>query len=212
MHAEPRFWDGIAEQYASKPVDDPGAFERKIAHTRALVEPDHVVLDIGCGTGSLALILAPHCAEVHGLDISPEMTRIAREKARDGGVDNAHFHVGAFTGEGPESPDVPNVLDGILAYSLLHLVPDRDAVLARIFERVKPGGFFIASTVCLGDSWVPYRPMLTAMRWVGKAPWVDVVTRDAILDAIRCAGFVEVQAPDVGAKSDILFTVARRPA
>ncbi len=211
MHAEPQFWDGIAEEYAAKPVDDPAAFERKIAMTRALMEPDHVVLDLGCGTGSLCLILAPDCREVHGLDVSPEMMRIARDKARDAGVDNAHFHVGAFTAEGPESPDTPDAVDGIFAYSLLHLVSERDAVLARIFERLKPGGYFVASTVCLGDSWVPYRPLLAAMRWVGKAPWVDIVSRDAVVESIRRAGFVDLETPDVGAKSDILFTVARRP-
>ena len=66
-----RFWDSIAEKYAAQPVEDQAAFDRKIAITKEHMEPTDVVLDIGCGTGSLALILAPHAAHVHGLDLSP---------------------------------------------------------------------------------------------------------------------------------------------
>ena len=43
MTADPRFWDRIAERYAAKPVDDPAAFERKIAITLdRLSEPEDV--------------------------------------------------------------------------------------------------------------------------------------------------------------------------
>src|SRR4051812_22206672 len=90
------FWDGIAESYAQKPVANPGAFDRKVEVTRARMRPGCVLLDIGCGTGSLALRLAPSAAHVHGLDFSPQMIRIADQKARAQAVANAAFHVGAF--------------------------------------------------------------------------------------------------------------------
>ncbi len=147
------FWDKLAERYAAKPVDDPEAFDRKIAITVSHMTPESTVLDVGCGTGSLALRLAPHGAEVHGLDLSSEMIRIARGKAADAGVSNVTFHVGpfddSFTAFAPES------LDGLCAYSILHLVADRAAALERIYDLIRPGGFFISSTVCLGESWVP---------------------------------------------------------
>ena len=76
------FWDGIAEKYAKQPVADPDAFDAKIAITKSRMKPTDVVLDIGCGTGSLALRLADSAAEVHGLDISSEMIRIANGKAQ----------------------------------------------------------------------------------------------------------------------------------
>ena len=41
------FWNKLAEDYAQKPVEDPDAFERKIAITRAQMTPRDVVLDIG---------------------------------------------------------------------------------------------------------------------------------------------------------------------
>lgn len=210
MTTDAAFWDGIAERYAKKPVENPDAFERKIDLTKRHMEPTDVVLDIGCGTGSLALRLAPHAAHVHGLDLSTEMIRIARDKAEASGTANVTFHCGPFderfTACAPES------LDGVCAYSILHLLDDRPAALRRIHRLLKPGGFFIASTACLGETWVPYGPLLRIMRALGKAPKVGVFSKRALVEEMERAGFVEVEQPDVGAKAIIGFTVARKPA
>lgn len=201
------FWDGIAESYSQKPVDDPDAFERKIAITRSLMEPGCSVLDVGCGTGSLALILAPDAGQVHGLDLSPGMIDIARGKAEAQGVDNVHFHAGDLGGFDAFGP---GELDVICAYSLLHLVPDRQATLARMLELLRPGGAFIASTVCLSP--FPYGLVLPVMRWLGKAPHVKIVSHDTMVREIEGAGFVEVERRDVGAKSKLVcFVTARKP-
>lgn len=204
---DPSFWNGIAESYARQAVADPEAFERKIAITRSRMTRDDVVLDIGCGTGSLALRLAPHAAHVHGLDVSTEMIRIARDKARD--TDNVTFHVGAL--DDGFTAIAPGRLNGLCAYSLLHLLPDRKATLDRAFQLLRPGGFFVSSTVCLKDSWVPYAPVLTAMRWMKKAPMVKIISKRELEDEIRAAGFVDVVQPDVGAASTIAFVVASKP-
>lgn len=103
-------------------------------------------------------------------------------------------------------------LDGICAYSLLHLLPDRSTVLQRIHGLLKPGGFFVSSTVCLRESRVPFAPIIRVMRWLGKAPLVvNSFDRATIGRDIRDAGFVNVTQPDVGAKRVIAFVVARKP-
>lgn len=66
MSADATFWDKLAEKYSRRPVANPEAFERKIEVTKKLMGPQAEVLDIGCGTGSLALRLAPFGARVHG--------------------------------------------------------------------------------------------------------------------------------------------------
>ncbi len=202
------FWNRLAEEYARKPVEDPEGFERKIAITRSRMKPDDVILDIGCGTGSLALRLAPCAGHVHGLDLSREMIRIAQTKARDQAVENVTFHVGAFDDSFTAFAD--GGLDGICAYSLLHLVEDRPAALAQIYRALKPGGFFVSSTVCLGETWVPFGPLLTVMRWLGKAPMVKILAKRTLADEMARAGFVDVSQPDVGAKPTIAFIVARK--
>lgn len=203
------FWDGIAEQYAAQPVEDPDAFERKIAIHRGLLGPDAAALEVGCGTGSLALRLAPSAGHVHGLDVSPEMIRFARAKAAEAGVANVTFHVGAF--DETLTTFAPRSLDVVSAYSVLHLVANRPAALRQIFDLVKPGGAFVASTLCLGESWMPFAPLLWTMRQFGKAPHVWVFDKETLLAEIREAGFVDLETPDVGAKDTVLYTVARRP-
>ncbi|MBX2799762.1 MAG: class I SAM-dependent methyltransferase [Myxococcales bacterium] len=210
MTVDASFWNRLAEDYSKKPVDRPEAFERKIAITRECMAPDHAVLGIGCGTGSLLLRLADAGEQLHGLDVSSEMVRIARDKARAQGVDNVTFHVGPFD----DTFDVfePGSLDGICAFSILHLLEDREASLARIFRMLKPGGFFVSSTVVLGESWTPFAPILWAMRLIGKAPMVKIFRTHTLLDEMRQTGFVDLQQPDVGAQSTVAFVVARKPA
>ena len=209
MIADASFWNELAEKYARQPLANPAAFERKIAVTEALMTPSDVVLDIGCGTGSLALRLAPSGAHVHGLDLSSEMIRIARGKAAAAGIENVTFHVGAFDDSFTTFPG--ESLRGICAYSLLHLTDDMPAALRQIFRLLQPGGFFVSSTVCLGGSWAPYGPLLWIMRALGKAPTVKIFSKSTLAEEVKRAGFVDVAQPDVGAKPNIAFIVAAKP-
>jgi ubiquinone/menaquinone biosynthesis C-methylase UbiE len=202
------FWDNAAEKYAKKPVGNPAAFERKISITKSLMTPRDVVLDVGCGTGSLAMRLSPCGAHVHGLDLSSEMVRIARDKARAAEVTNLTFHVGPFDDSFTVFED--GSLRGICAYSLLHLADDLPATLRRIFRLLEPGGFFVSSTVCLGESRVPYGPLLWIMRALGKAPTVNIFSKRTLEEEVRLAGFVDIVQPDVGAKPIIAFMVATK--
>jgi ubiquinone/menaquinone biosynthesis C-methylase UbiE len=209
MTTNAAFWDNAAEKYAQKPVGNPAAFERKIAVTQSLMTPRDVVLDIGCGTGSLAMRLSPCAAHIHGLDLSSEMVRIARDKVKAAEITNVTFHVGPF--DDSFTVFEAESLRGICAYSILHLTDDLPGTLRRIFRLLEPGGFFVSSTVCLGGSWVPYGPLLWIMRALGKAPAVNRFSKRTLEDEVRLAGFVDIVQPDVGAKPIIAFMVASKP-
>ncbi|HXS19490.1 MAG TPA: methyltransferase domain-containing protein [Polyangiaceae bacterium] len=208
MSSDAQFWNRQAESYSRKPVSDPVAFERKISVIQSLIQPHSVIADLGCGTGSLALRLAPFAREVYGLDVSQEMIRIARDKTAVQGVSNVTFAVGKVD---ESVPYTPQSLDGICVCSLLHLVEHRPSVLALAFKLLKPGGFLVSSTPCLAESSVPYRPLLKLLHWLGRAPKVQVMSKLDLASEIRAAGFSELEQPDVGAKPMIAFMTAVKP-
>jgi arsenite methyltransferase len=207
-HDDARFWNGIAEKYAAQPVANVPAFERKKAITREHLRSDSSVLELGCGTGTLALEMARHAGHIQALDISAEMLRIANQKREIQGASNVTFRQGTLDGQHPYEPES---FDSVWAYSILHLVPDRRRVLATLFDLLKPGGSLIASSVCLGDSWVPHGPIIAVMRWLGKAPVVHVYSRETLLRELRATGFVDVTEKDVSAEKTVAFVVAKKP-
>jgi ubiquinone/menaquinone biosynthesis C-methylase UbiE len=209
MSADAKFWDDIAVKYAAKPVGDATAFDRKKAITREHMRQGAKILEIGCGTGSLALELSPRAGHVHAIDISAEMIRIANQKKEQQGVSNVTFQQGALDAGAPSFE--PAQFDAVWAYSILHLVEDRSWTLKRIFELMKPGGSFISSNVCLGGTWVPYGVLIAVMRWFGKAPVVYRHDRETIMREMREAGFVEVEEKDVGTGKTVTFIVAKKP-
>jgi len=103
------------------------------------------VLDVGCGTGTLAVKAAQKGARVTGLDLSPAMLRLAEEKARAAGVEvnfrrgYAQWQVGkpALLGDEP--------FDAITAtFALSEMSPDEaEMVVADMAARLKVGGKMI---------------------------------------------------------------------
>lgn len=207
MTTAAKFWDDLAEKYAAQPIANVPAFERKKAITRQHVTTRSRVLEIGCGTGSLALELAPHAGQIEALDFSGQMIRIAQGKQAKLGVQNVSFRQGTLD---EHSPFERASFQCVWAYSILHLVPDRRRTLARISELLEPGGKLISSNVCLKDSWVPYGAIITVMHWLGKAPPVQTFDRATLFRELSEAGFVDVVEHDVGAEKLVAFVTATK--
>ena len=199
-----KFWDRIAKRYEKKPVGDEAAYQRKLATTREYFRPDMEVLEIGCGTGSTAIAHAPHVAHIRATDISENMIEIAKRKAAEAGVRNVSFEVVAIEDLDASSGSV----DAVLALSLLHLLEDREAAIARIKDMLRPGGVFVSNTVCLGDSMKWFRFVGPIGRWLGVFPLLRVFTRDELKHSLTNNGFdIEHEwRPD----KRVVFIVARK--
>jgi ubiquinone/menaquinone biosynthesis C-methylase UbiE len=96
------------------------------------------VLDVGCGTGSLAVLLAQAGHHVHGIDLSKRMIERARAKA-DAAATTASFEVGDA-----QMPAVPRAsCDVVLGRHILWALPDPSAALERWVALLRDPGCLV---------------------------------------------------------------------
>ncbi len=108
------------------------------------IAPGESVLDVGCGTGTLAIAARQRVGQsgkVYGIDASPEMTARARKKARNAGL-QVVFETAAI--EALPFPDA--TFDVVLSTVMLHHLPDaaRHQGIREIRRVLKPGGRLLA--------------------------------------------------------------------
>lgn len=198
------FWNRVARHYAAMPMRNPEAWEETLARTRALLPPDAQVLELGCGTGSTALRLAPHAARYIATDDAAEMIAIAAERGAD--IPGLHA-LQARPGDGslPQGP-----FDAILAFNLLHLLPDLPAALSEAHTLLKPGGLLITKTPCLGGPWLVLWPLVRALGLFGKAPPLRFLSPRRLETLITAAGFTIEAHDDLPRRPPSRFVIARR--
>ncbi|MFN4010088.1 MAG: class I SAM-dependent methyltransferase [Pannonibacter sp.] len=200
------FWDRIAEKYARDPIKDMASYEYTLERTRSYLLPSDRVLELGCGTGSTALLLAPSVGHITATDFSPAMIDIARQKLKQA---DAPQNV-IFQPSGPDGTNLPAArFDAVLAFNMLHLVHDLDAVLAQVASKLRPGGMFISKTVCLGDASFIFRPLVGAMKLFGKAPHVSFLRQEALDRQIAAHGFRILETGNFPRKPPSHFVAAR---
>ncbi len=103
----------------------------------------HRVLDVGCGIGDNAILLALAGGEVTGVDVSPRSIEVAAKRARASGLP----HPPRFVCGPIESAELPErTFDVVWVDGLLHhVIPDLELVLARLHALAKPGARVVLS-------------------------------------------------------------------
>lgn len=126
------FWNRLAKNFDQQDVVDPAIVTLIKAH----LEKESQVLEIGAGTGNLALQLAPFCQSLEASDFSPDMVAKAQEKAHPG---NLRFSIqdGAQLSFGSESFDV------VVGMNVLHVVSDIEQVVTELSRVLRPEGVLI---------------------------------------------------------------------
>lgn len=207
MTHESRFWNKRADKYAQRPVSDEAAYQKKLEITRKYFRPDMEVLEIGCGTGSTAIAHAPYVRHILATDFSSRMIEIARDKALAGGVDNVTFEV-----RPADENDVPDAsVDAVMAHSLLHLLEDREQVIADVHRMLKTGGVFVSSTACLGDMLFLFRLIIPVGRFLRLFPLVKVFSAAELKSSLEDAGF-EIDYEWQPRKNAAVFIICRKLA
>ena len=130
-----RFYDGLtddvpyeafAEYYRSLFASDGGEF--------------HLLLDLCCGTGTLTVMLAEAGYEMIGVDASPDMLSVARQKAEEAGVNPLILCQSA------EELDLYGTVDAAVSSldSFNYLEPEvLPEVLHRLYLFIRPGGLLV---------------------------------------------------------------------
>lgn len=118
--------------------EDAGAVEEIVYLRQFGLDESFVVVDLGAGTGQFALEVAPVCARVVAVDVSPVMLSLLRDKIADRGLTNVDVRQAGFlTYEQAGDP-----ADLVYSRYALHHVPDawKAVAFAHIHRMLKPGG------------------------------------------------------------------------
>jgi SAM-dependent methyltransferase len=111
---------------------------RDLEHDLKRFSGRDAALEIGCGPGRLMRPLGRRFREIHGIDVSDEMIRLARERLRD--LPHARLHHGSGADLGIFADDT---FDFVYSYAVFQHIPSRDIVFDYIREArrvLKPGG------------------------------------------------------------------------
>jgi len=157
----------------------------------AELQPGEVVLDLGSGGGIDCFLAAQKVGptgKVIGLDMTPEMIKLARRNAKEMGMTNVDFRYGEM-----EEMPIPNEsVDVIISNCVINLSPEKDPVFAEAYRVLRPGGrLAISDLVTNGE--LPEFIRKSEDAWhscIGGA-----LDESVYLDTIEAAGFSDVEVP-----------------
>ena len=170
------FWDEAAETFDAEPDHGLGDAAVRDAWARRLTAwlptPPSDVLDLGCGTGSLALLAVEAGHRVVGVDLSARMVERARAKLGEAAT--------VLAGDAADPPVGDRRFDAILVRHVVWTLPDPTAALRRWASLLRPRG----------------RLVLVEGRWSGasdaqpygegteRLPWPGGVAAATLADAV----------------------------
>ncbi len=180
------------------------AYDKTVSNSLNYLKGSDRVLEFACGTGLTTLRLAPHAAYIRSIDISPNMTALAREKTQ--GLANVEI-----TNTDLFEPCLePGSFDAVTAFNVLLYLPNLSSVLSRIGELLKPGGLFLSATDCLGS-----RPSKAGIQkfiksHTGAMPYVAFFTQRGLEKTIVQNGFTILERENLFPNPPNQFIAARK--
>jgi arsenite methyltransferase len=153
------------------------------------LQPGEVVLDLGSGGGIDCFLAASKVGpegRVIGLDMTPDMIKLARRNAKKLGVTNVDFRFG----EMEDMPLPDESVDIIISNCVINLSPDKDAVFGEAYRVLRPGGRLSISDMVVDGN----LPQFIRSRLDAWASCIAGALDESVyLAKIRAAGFERVE-------------------
>lgn len=155
IQKEKKIWNEISYRYDKQNQHLEEAFAKSIENSKNLINEDDKVLEIGCGTGIVALGVAEKTENIKALDLSKEMIKVAKEKAESEGKDHIEFLVG----DGYNTDYEDESFDAVLMFNLLHIIKEPATQIREAKRVLKKGGKLITATDCYSE------PVRFGVKW-----------------------------------------------
>ena len=101
--------------------------------------------------------------------------------------------------------------DAVLGLSILHLLENKEDVISSVHKMLKPGGIFISTTACIGDTMKFFKLIGPIGKFFGLMPLVKVFTTMELEDSLTDAGF-EIDYRWQPGRGKSVFIVAKKAA
>ncbi|MFC1921448.1 class I SAM-dependent methyltransferase [Chloroflexota bacterium] len=203
-----KFWDKQARDFIDQEQHTQLSENKDFITTLKYLNIDDTVLDYGCATGIISNAIADKVKEIHAIDISSRMIEIARIKARERNIENIHYAQGTIFDERYQKESF-NV---ILAFRILHMLEDIEAVMNRINELLKPGGTFISVSACMGGKKALLGILVSLASKMRIIPLhINMFTLPELQRVITGGGFQIVEYEKMDDKVPHYCIVARKP-
>ncbi|MBN1438165.1 MAG: class I SAM-dependent methyltransferase [Anaerolineales bacterium] len=210
MNTSRLFWDGMADGYDDHMGGYGESRIRTVEHIRKYLHPEDMVLDFGCGTGSLAVEIAGRVKAVRGIDLSSKMIRAAKRKAGENACTNAEFFQSTIFDKRWRGES----FDAVVAAGILHLLGNPSRAVRRIHELLKPGGWFLSSTPCRIEDSLPLALISNSALVLGRigiSPMMRFFRISELERVVSGGGFRIVEAATIpfGSFEDPAYVFAR---
>jgi ubiquinone/menaquinone biosynthesis C-methylase UbiE len=146
------------------------------------------VMDLACGPGIAAEAIAPGVGEVIGIDVTPEMIRLARQRFCSAGLKNGEFS----TARAEHLPFPSGSFEQVVTRLSLHHFAEAGAVLSEVRRVLRKKGLLVVADVLSSE--IPEESVLhNALEQLRDPTHVRMFSRSELLKVIDAAGFEILQ-------------------